>query len=410
MVKNRSVPGWWFAVLLAAAALPRLPVVPAGFAIDDPLMVEHAEASVGSAGVLLESWPPGLYRPLVGLHFEACESLFGSWAPGYHLVSIALHVVVTWLVCLLCVRLLATGWPALCAGLGFALLPSLNEAIAWAASVGDLWAAALLVASVLLAMSATESRPQLEGWLWAASLAAMITSMMAKEPAIVAGVLVPLAAWLFGRRRPTWGWTVAYPAVAIAYASWYATRVAGPAVSAQLAGNPWLCLSSTVQKLMMTLIPFGQNAVGDLLWSGQGMSRVLTVAGLVGFGVLVVLALRRRDRVAVFGWLWAFAAFLPVCRMPWGQRYAYLPVVGLALVAAAFLGRRQSRRSPAVTTAIALILAVFALASLQAAVSWTVGVGRFTAPAQNRSSIAAQWKPAPKAVSSTRSPLVTRPC
>jgi hypothetical protein len=238
----------------------------------------------------------------------------------------------------------------------------------------------------------------------------MVMGMMAKEPAIVAAVLVPLAVWLFGRRRPTWGWTVAYPAVAIAYASWYATRVAGPGMGAHLAGNPWQCLSSTVQKLTMALIPFGQNTVGDLLWSGQGMSWVLTVAGVVGFGVLVVLALRRRDRVAIFGWLWAVAAFLPVCRMPWGERYAYLPAVGLAVVAAAFLSRSRGRSAPLVTTATVVVLVVFALGSLLSAVRWTLQVGRFAAPAQNRISIAAQWKPAPKAVSSTRSPALTRPC
>jgi hypothetical protein len=410
MVKNRSVRVWWFVVLFAAAALPRLPVVPAGFTIDDPLMVEHAEASGGPAQVLIESWPPGLYRPLVALHFEVCRVLFGGWAPGYHMVSIALHVVVTWLVCLLCVRLSASGWPALCAGLGFALLPGSNEAIAWAASVGDLWAAALLVASVLLAFSATESRPRVEGWLWAASLAAMVMGMMAKEPAMVAAVLVPLAAWLFGRRRPTWGWTVAYPAVAIAYASFYSTRVAGPGMGAHLAGNPWQCLSSTVQKLMMALVPFGQNTVGDLLWSSQGVGQAVTIVGVAGLGVLLALAVHRRDRVAVFGWLWAVAAFLPVCRMSWGERYAYLPAVGLALVAVAFLSRRRGRHAPAVTTATVLVLVVFALGSVLSAVRWTLRVGRFAAPAQNRSSIAAQWKPAPKAVSSTKSPALTRPC
>ena len=180
MVKNRSVRVWWFVVLFAAAALPRLPVVPAGFTIDDPLMVEHAEASGGPAQVLIESWPPGLYRPLVALHFEVCRVLFGSWAPGYHMVSIALHVVVTWLVFCsasgcrpqvgrLCVR-----------ALGFAMLPVLNEAIAWTASVGDLLATGSRVASVLLALSAAESRAAVGGWLWAASLVAMVMGMMAQ--------------------------------------------------------------------------------------------------------------------------------------------------------------------------------------------------------------------------------------
>jgi hypothetical protein len=409
MVKNRPFPMWWFLVLLAAAVVPRSPVVPAGFAIDDPILVEHAAGSESLSSLALEAWPPGVYRPLVGLHFEVCHAVFGDWAPGYHLLSIVLHVVVVWLVCLLCLHLVGPGWPALIAALGFALLPCLNEAIAWAASVGDLWAAACAVSSVLLAVWATGSRPRAAGWLWAASLTMMVLGMTAKEPAIVVAVLVPVAARMFGRRRPTWGWTVAYPAVAIAYASWYATRITGPGAGALLWGNPWKCLASTVQNLVMTCVPFGRNTIGDVLWSGQGLARVVTISGLVALGTLVALALRRGDRATVLGWLWAVATFVPVCRMPWGERYAYLPAVGLALVAAAFLHRSRKRQAPAVTTATVLILVVFALGSLLSAVQWTLRVGRFTPVHQNRSSAAAQWKPAPNAVSSTRSPALIRP-
>ena len=55
--------------------------------------------------------------------------------------------------------------------------------------------------------------------------------------------------------------------------------------------------------------------------------------------------------------------------------------------------------------AAVLVLVVFALGSVLSAVRWTLQVGRY----QNRSNAAAQWKPAPNAVSSTRSPALIRP-
>ncbi len=194
---------------------------------------------------------------------------------------------------------------------------------------------------------------------------------------MVAALLVPVAAWVFGKTRPTWGWTVAYPAVVIAYLAWYASRVPGPWMGWLLWGNPWQALAATVQNLVMTLIPLGRNTVGDVLWSGRGTAGALVVTGVVGLGVLIALALKNGDRVSVYGWLWAVVAFIPTCRFPWGERYAYLPAVGLALVAAAGLNRLRSRRTTAVTVVIVAVLVIFAIGSILSATFWTVGVGRF---------------------------------
>ncbi len=397
---------WWFALLVVAAVVPRLPAVPAAFSIDDPWLVDHAAGSAGPVSAVFEAWPPGVYRPLVTLHFDACQALFGDWAPGYHLVSVALHAVVVLLVFLLCARLVGRGRSALCAALAFALLPVLNEAIAWAASVGDLWATGCVVAAAMLALAAADAKPWAAPWLWLSSLAAVLLGCAAKEPAVVAALLVPAAAWAFGRRRPIWGWTMAYPAIVIAYLSWYASRVQGPGIGAMLWGSPWRCLETTVQNLVMALVPLGRNAIGDVLWGGEGLARVLIAVCVAALGVLIAAASKRGDRVALFGWLWAVAAFLPVCRLPWAERYAYLPAAGFALITAAALENLRSRRSTATTVVVVAVLVIFAFGSILSAVSWTLQNGRY----QNRSSIAAQWKPAPKAVSSTRSPLVTRPC
>ncbi len=337
MKKNRPVRMWWFVVLTLAAVLPRLPLVQAGFSIEDSFYVQLAGESDGLVSGVLEPWPIGYYRPLVSQYFEICQRVFGEWAPGYHVTSIVFHVVVVWLVFLLCARLSGFGWPALYGGLAFAMLPVLNEAIAWTASIGDLLATGFVIGAVLLALVAAEARAAAAWWIWLASLAAFVLGCGAKEMAVVAGLLVPVAVWIFGRKRPDWRWIAAYPAVTLMYVSWYATRVPGIGTVESLLGSPWRCLTTTTQNLVMALVPIGRNEAGDWLWTAHGVSRFLVLACVVSLGVWIWMAVRRRDNVLVFGWLWAVAACVPVCRLPWAERYAYLPAVGLALVGGAAL-------------------------------------------------------------------------
>ena len=405
MAKTRPFPVWWTAVLVVAAVIPRLPVIEAGFTIDDPQLLERAAGSGSLAGAVLESWPPGVYRPLVTLHFEVCERVFGGWAPAYHAVSVALHAVVVVLVFVLCRRFSGMNRAALFSALLFALLPSSNEAIAWAASVGDLWATGLVIASVLLAVTASgKKRNNGVGW-WMGSLTALILGCTAKETAVVAALLAPAAAWLFGARRPAGGWIAANFAVVGAYLSWHSTRVASPG-AAVLLDNPWRCLVRTAQNLVMAVVPVGRNAVGDWLWSGQTMTRLVTIGVVLVLAAWVAVAVIRRDRTTLFGWMWAVAALLPVCPLPWGERYAYLAAVGLAMVApglVAGFGR------PKAAAAGAAVLLLFGACSFHAARLWTDSVGPSRDGAQNSSTAAAQWKPAPNAVSRTLSPGSIRP-
>lgn len=411
MASASKVPIWWIVLLVFAAVLPRLPVVPAAFDIEDLALVEYAGNSASLGSVALDPSPIGYYRPLVILHFKILQSIFGEWAPGYHAVSIMLHGLAVWLVFLLATRVGCSGWPAMGGALVFALLPSSNKAIAWAASAGDLWAVVFTIVAVILALVASEGSRGSRPWLWVASLAVMVLGLAAKETAIVAALLIPAAAWLFGLRRPTWGWTVAYPAVAIAYLSWFSARLEGEgSLTSLFTGDLWLYLMRTVQNLVMMLVPFARNSIGDWLWSGPGMTRIVTLGVLASLLAILAAALLRGNRAAVFGLLWSVAAFLPVCWLGWAEHYAYLPAVGVALVTAAALNPVRRRRMVVVNAVMIAVLVAFAIGSLQSALQWTQRVGRYAPKSQNRSSAAAQWKPAPKAARSTRSPALIRPC
>ncbi len=190
---------WRFAVLAIAAIVPRLPAVSSGFGIEDLAYLQYASEHSGPGGILLAAWPYGFYRPLVTLHFELLQPVFGEWAAGYHLASIIVHVLVVWLVYLLISRILKNAKAAFLAALVFAVLPSQTEAIAWACSVGDLWAAALVIVSVLLAIAAPDQRPERAPWFWVGALLAALAACGAKESAVAVGLAAPLAAWLFAK-------------------------------------------------------------------------------------------------------------------------------------------------------------------------------------------------------------------
>jgi hypothetical protein len=366
----------WILLLVAAAVLPRLPAVPVGFAIDDPWLVEQAATSTDPSRILVEAWPPGFYRPLVRLHFEVCEAVFGEWAPGYHLASIAIHAAVVVLVYLLGVLLFGAGRPAFLAALAFALFPALNEAIAWAASVGDMLATGLVVTAVLSAILASGAKDNSRRLLWIASLTAVLGGCAAKETAVVAALLVPAAVWASGGDRRSRGWMVACPAVVVAYVGWYATRVPGPGVRSMLAGSPWRCLETTVQNLVIALVPFGRNTVGDLLWSDRRTAEIVIFGVVLILGTAVVLALRAGDRITVFGLVWAVAAFVPVCRLSWAERYAYMPAVGLVIAATSLLRRCAGRYRTVVAVVVTSLLAVLTLGSVISVAQWTLQVGR----------------------------------
>ena len=69
------------------------------------------------------------YRPLCVATFRLNYMLHGLQPMGYHLVNLLLHAVVCYLYVRLCVLVLKQVWPALLAGLLFAMHPIHTEAV-----------------------------------------------------------------------------------------------------------------------------------------------------------------------------------------------------------------------------------------------------------------------------------------
>ena len=141
----------------------------------------------------------GYYRPLVLVSFAIDRSLFGDWAGGAHLHSLAWHFAALAMLWLLLRRWVSEIAATLGAGL-FALHPVQSEAVSWIAARNDLMVTAFGLAALLVLGA---SRPKLPSLVGGGAL--LLCALLSKE----SGVLIPvfLVALLLAehRRLPSLG-------------------------------------------------------------------------------------------------------------------------------------------------------------------------------------------------------------
>ena len=134
-----------------------------------------------------------LYRPITLTVFRLTHAIAGDKAWAYHLLSVALHALVSVLVVRLArlAGLNATG--ALAAGLMFAVLPIHGEVVAGAVGGADLLATGGTILAILFHNRARGTAPQWSamGFASAAAIAAFV-AMGAKESGIASVPLVVL--------------------------------------------------------------------------------------------------------------------------------------------------------------------------------------------------------------------------
>ena len=79
------------------------------------------------------------YRPLTILSFRLNRILHGMWAPGFHVVNIAAHALVSVLFMQFCLKLGVTMWTGVAASLLFAAHPIHTEAVCFSIILMYTW-------------------------------------------------------------------------------------------------------------------------------------------------------------------------------------------------------------------------------------------------------------------------------
>lgn len=330
--------------------------------------------------VLEPSTVEGYYQPLTMISLMADYRLGGRPEDlrAFHRTNLLLHLANTALLALLVRQLLQRSGPALAVALLFGLHPLTVESVAWLAERKTL----LATCCVLAALNLHVRHARRGGWrIWAAALLAYVLALLAKPISTPLPLLMlVLDAWplrRFGRRAvieklPHLAIGAMAAAITIISQARTITTPAAPAMDWLQAGL--LLGHNLVFYLGRWLWPadvYWFYARPAELWPAPGV-----VAGVIGTPLLAICAAvsLRWTRAIAACLLFYFIALLPSLWLVGtagvdvlaANRYAYLPLVGLMLLAAWLLGRAwdAGRMARARRLARAAILGALALAAI----------------------------------------------
>ena len=192
-------------VLLALAAFAG--ILRNDFTYDDYLVV-GANSHLGRPGFLSALWSPryfevsgeSTYRPLVTLAYYLVWKAGGLHPAAFHLLSLLLHAINTWLVVRLARQCRLTSTAAI-AGIVFAVHPLASEAVCGVGFLEDCQVVTFGLLSLLVA-AAWVVRPERDGIsraLLTGAASLLFVACLAKETAVMIVGLLPLLLLLFHR-------------------------------------------------------------------------------------------------------------------------------------------------------------------------------------------------------------------
>jgi tetratricopeptide (TPR) repeat protein len=338
------------------------------------------------------------WYPLRRLTHLADVSLFGLWAGGHHLVSVAWHAAAAILLFLALHLMTGAAWRSCTVAALFAVHPLQVESVAWASERSNVLAGFFFGLTLLL-WARHARRPR--GGRYAAAALSLALGLMAKPILMtVPALLLLLDVWPLGRMHapgaPPWRPEAGrfgrcllekVPLLALSGA------VAAVAVVAhrQADALPALEALPLWPRLGNAMLSYWRY-LGSLLWPADlafyyvhpGRGLRLVPAALAGVCLVITTAallaqLRRRPWLAV-GWAWYVGTLLPMSGIvqfgshAMADRFAYLPSVG-CFVAVVWLAadRLRALRAPAILGGLA---AAGALAALGAATTFQTGLWR----------------------------------
>ncbi len=342
-----------FGVFAVVVLLQYSNAIGVGFLSDDFVIADWA-----SRREWIHAAETGFVRPVVPMTWGLLSFLPFTWPATLHVFNLLLHALNASLLTAIGLKLGLNRASAVAAGLIFATMSSLTEAVVWISGMQDVLMATCALGAVLavLGLRALPNETPLR-----AGTAVVLTAiaMGVKETAVAIPVLAWIAAWAtpYGigrgtRRRTLFTMTT----VAILYV---AIRVAAGIPSGYSQGiGRYFFKQLTVEPFAGLGAPWSSSWAQANPWAG--LSRILIVA-IIAAGFLMF---RRRDGrlgVSLVAAAWVLVAVLPVFSLFHvsatleGSRYLYLPAAGFALLLAVLLS--------AVARPVGATIAPFAVAA-----------------------------------------------
>ena len=326
----------------------------------------------------------GNWHPLVWLSLMLDAQFWGTWAGGYHLTNLALHVANGLLLFVLLQRATGAWWRSALVAALFAVHPLHVESVAWVAARKDV----LSTLFGLLALLAYVEYVRRERVAWYGfAVLAFACSLMSKQMLVTLPfLLLLLDFWPLGRMRgAAWGRLLLekIPFFALAIASSVVVLLAqsrGGSISDLERYSVGLrCANSAVAYLLYigkTLWPSGLACFYPYPVSGHSAWFVVAAVVTLLLITAAVVMLRRRSPYLSLGWFWFVGSLVPVIGLvqvgsqAMADRYTYWPLTGLfiALVwlAGSMVEEAGQRGSLMAVAATALIIVLAVAAWVQA--------------------------------------------
>jgi tetratricopeptide (TPR) repeat protein len=337
---------------------------------DTSYVTENAHVQGGLApqnvAWALRSFHAANWHPLTWLSLENDAQFYSLRAWGFHLTNIVLHAASALILFRILVRLTGFLWRSALVAALFALHPLHVESVAWIAERKDTLSVFFGFLAVLAYVSYVE-RPDVGRYLL---MAALYTLGLMAKPMLVTlpCLLLLLDYWPLDRyrestptsdlgqpaetaehpRRQSMGWLVVekVPLLALAVISSALTLVAqeqGEAVSSierlPMSNRVANACVSYVAYLEKMIWPDHLAAVYPLPRGAAPLWREFIAAMVLACVTTVAIVQRRRRPYLLVGWLWYLGTLVPVIgivqvgQQAMADRYMYLPMVGLLIIA-----------------------------------------------------------------------------
>lgn len=355
---------------------------------DDPLYITGNDRvkeglNLDNIGWAFRSTEEGNWIPLTWISHMAAVEVFGLNAGAHILLNVLLHALNSVLLFLVLGRMTGRIWPSALAAALFALHPLHIESVAWVAERKDVLST-LFWMLTLMAYVRYAERPTMPRY--AAVAAFFAAGLLAKSMVVTLPcVLLLLDFWPLQRTAQPTGTQgpprVAWPrliaeklpllalAAAIAVVTLITQRSVGAMGSLEVSSLISRVLNASASYaiyLRQTFWPF-DLAVTYPWHAEQTLTKYALIGALLIIAGLVASALgwKRHPYIAV-GWLWYLGTLVPVIGVvhvgtyAHADRYTYVPLVGVFIMAAwmlaDFVGARSMRRAGVLILTAALLL------------------------------------------------------
>jgi hypothetical protein len=322
-----------------------------------------------------------MYRPVQTLSFALDAALWGTWAGGFHLTSLLLHLATCFAIFFAFAPLVGRRSAVIAAAL-FSVHPALSEGVLSLASRGN--QLYTLFALISLGFFVKTVRPLDKYHL--ASLLAGLIALFSKEPAIAYLALLPLIQMVFGQP-----WPLRFRQALLLYtpflmiAGLYLCSRAAVVASSQVMGYWGGSLGATILLQAKVFISYFRL----LIWPFSLQGRY-TVEGVDTLAIVAVIANITLVMVAVFCWrrskrgrlialaiAWFYLSLAPVSNLiplpgaMMGERFIYFTFAGMIPLLLGAIEDQTWGRYPRQITSLALVLlAVFLFMNITRTMVW----------------------------------------